>query len=155
MKWEETVASKCRYGDVAEAIFGNCEIIWECSEADYQGSANVLAKTPDGKFIHYEWTYGSCSGCDEWEDRELSYEQIEAEMRQHMAVLKDEETLLRYLKLEDDPKIPTAQSPTAGSIPGMLRYLAGGIASEFDSMSKAALEYLNRLESTPNEHRQD
>lgn len=97
MKWNETIASKCRYGDVAERIFSDAEIIWECSEDDYQGSANVIASMPDGTFIHYEWTYGSCSGCDEYESLGLSDDEIEADMRKTMAVLKDRETLRKYL----------------------------------------------------------
>lgn len=134
MKWEATVASRCRYGDVAGRIFGEAEIIWEHSEDDYQGSANVLARLPNGHFAHYEWTYGSCSGCDEWESRGLTDDEIERDMRFHMVTFPDETTLRRYLKLEgeyEDARVPTAQSPTAGSVPGMTRYLFGGVGEEF------------------------
>jgi hypothetical protein len=59
MKWSETIASKCRYGSEAGEIFRDSEIIFESAECDYQGFANVLAKMPDGTFVHYEWSYGS------------------------------------------------------------------------------------------------
>lgn len=146
MKWGETVASSCRYGDVAGRIFGESEIIWEHSEADYQGFANVLALMTDGTFIHYEWTYGSCSGCDEWEARDLTDDEIEQEMRGSMAVLPDKDALKRYLHLEGEYKdatLPTANTPTNGSIPCMLQYLSGGWGRDFEDMRKTALEWLN------------
>ena len=103
MRWQETQANKCRYGEIAERIFGEADIIWEHSEVDYQGYATVLAAFPDGTFAHYFWSYGSCSGCDDWENRHLSDDQVEAEMRQGMAVIKDVPTLRRYLHLEGVP----------------------------------------------------
>jgi hypothetical protein len=146
MRWEATVASSCRYGDVAGRIFRDAEIIWENSESDYQGFANVLAHMPDGTFAHYEWTYGSCSGCDEWEARDLTDEQVEAEMRSALAVLPDKEALMKYLHLDpvytQDMKYPTANTPTNASVPGMMRYLCGGQGEDFKSMAMAAAEYL-------------
>jgi hypothetical protein len=150
MKWYETTASNCRYGDVAECVFGDAEIIWEHSEDSFQGSANILAYFPDtGKFAHYEWTYGSCCVCDEWEARRLSDDEIEQEMRDSAVWFDDVETLKRYLRLEGefvDAKVPTAQSPTAGSIPGMMRYLFGGVQSEFEEMGAAFNEWLKERE---------
>lgn len=98
MKWNETEASKCRYGWIAGNIFGEAEILWESSYADYQGNADIFALMPDGTFVHYEWTYGSCSGCDEWEDRGLTDEEIEKEMRDTMAVLTTPEAAIEYCK---------------------------------------------------------
>src|ERR1700739_419908 len=60
--WSETIASQCRYGDVAESIWGDWDIIWEDSEADYQGHASILARK-NNRYSFYEWYYGSCSGC--------------------------------------------------------------------------------------------
>ena len=37
MKFDETTASQCRYGNVLERVFGDWDIVWEDSEADYQG----------------------------------------------------------------------------------------------------------------------
>lgn len=151
MKWTETIASRCRYGELAGEVFGKGEVIgdsdviWEDSEDDYQGHANILVHFPDtGRFAHYEWTYGSCSGCDDWEARELSDEQIIAEMRESAAWFNDVETLKRYLRLDgefENPRVPTAQPATAGSIPGMLRVLCGGVAREFHAMGDAFVEW--------------
>ena len=145
MEWSNTTAASCRYGDIAENIFGDAEIIWENSECDYQGWANVLAAMPDGTFIHYEWSYGSCSGCDEWEARDLSDDEVEAEMRRGMAVLKDRETLRKYLHLTEgfeDAKVPTSNSLDNGSIPGMMRVLTGGAQTDFEQMACAAQKWL-------------
>ena len=98
MKWDETVASRCRYGDVAGNIFGNSNIIWEDSENDYQGHARILAQMESGVFVHYEWSYGSCSYCDEWESRELSGKQIEEEMRREMTVINNVKILKHYIR---------------------------------------------------------
>ena len=96
MRYDETIASKCRYGDVAQRIFGEDEIIWEDSEEGYTGSASLLVKRQDGSFAHYEWSYGSCSGCDDWEMRELTDDQIEAEMRAQTAWLSNGAAVKRY-----------------------------------------------------------
>jgi len=144
MRWDETVAARCRYGWNAKEIFGDAEIIWESSEDDYQGWANILGQMPDGRFFHYEWTYGSCSGCDEWEARELSDDEIEKEMRESAAWFNDAQTLLRYLHVEDefkDTKYPTANSPTNGSIPGMARWIFGGVGSDFEKMGEAFVQW--------------
>lgn len=36
MKWEETIASQCRYGDIATRIWKDWNILWEDSTCDYQ-----------------------------------------------------------------------------------------------------------------------
>lgn len=103
MKWADTVASSARYGDVAGRIFGDAEIIWEASTNDYQGSCDVLALLPTGEFVHYEWTYGSCSGCDTWE-HQYGYgadDDIEREMRKEMVTFPDVATLQRYLHTDN------------------------------------------------------
>lgn len=151
MKWSETTASKCRYGDVAGRIFGEAEVIWEHSEDGYSGFANVLVRMPDGRFGHYEWTYGSCSRCDEWENLDIEgvepyseerysrqADKVEQIMRDAVAWFDDEATLRRYLRIEDpDARYVTANSPTNGSTPGMGRLLFGGIGDDFTAMGEA------------------
>lgn len=144
-RWSDTVASRCRYGDVAGRIFDGADVIFERSEDDYQGYANVFARLRDGRFCHYEWTYGSCSGCDEWEDRGLTDDQIEAEMRSAAVFFDNVETVKRYLHLDGEfatATVPTANSPTNGSIPGMLRTLTGGAGEDFRAMGEAFAAYL-------------
>ena len=143
MKWNETVASRCRYGDVAERVFGEAEIIWEHSEDDWQGSANLLAKMPDGRFAHYEWTYGSCSGCDTWEASGMTDDAIEAEMRQTTAWFDNAETLCKYLHLEaPEQPYPSSKPFDEGGLYGMLRIMSGGVSTEFREMSEAFAVWL-------------
>jgi len=79
MKWCKTIANSCRYGDVASEIWGDWDIIWEDSENDYQGHASFIAEK-NGKYCFYEWSYGSCSGCDTWEAAGLTDKQVEQEV---------------------------------------------------------------------------
>lgn len=72
MKWDNTIAAKCRWGSLvhevlSKALGENFEVIWEDSEHDYQGHARILAVRGDS-MLEYGWSYGSCSGCDSWED---------------------------------------------------------------------------------------
>ena len=46
MKWEDTVANRCRYGHLLEKAFPNANVIWERSEDDYQGMVNFIAILP-------------------------------------------------------------------------------------------------------------
>ena len=103
MKWDETIANECRYGYNARNIWGDSEIIWEYSEADYQGGASFLAIDPNGIFSFYEWSYGSCSGCDDWENRELSDEEIEIEMRSDAVYFDNISQVCKYFKIDLDP----------------------------------------------------
>jgi len=102
MKWNETIANQCRYGEVAERIWGTSEILWEQSYADYQGEAVILALMPDGQLCFYEWTYGSCSGCDDWEYRCLSDSEIEQEMRNTAVYFGTFDELLEFFKLPEE-----------------------------------------------------
>jgi len=87
MKWSDTVASRCRWADAAIKNWGAWDIVWEDSESDYQGHAAILAAEPDGEhWEFYEWTYGSCSGCDSWEGTEYEDRDVlAAEMKKNAA----------------------------------------------------------------------
>ena len=71
MKWNKTIASSCRWANVVSDVLdtNNMEIIWEDSLQDYQGYADFVGIRPNGEIVHYAWTYGSCTGCDSWEER--------------------------------------------------------------------------------------
>jgi hypothetical protein len=101
MTWDETIASRCRYGDVAGRLFDGATILHEDSEDDYQGHADVIAVLRDGRFCHYRWDYGSCSGCDEWEDRGLTDDEIEDEMRRDAVYCDDADTFAKYIGWDD------------------------------------------------------
>jgi hypothetical protein len=78
MKVHEGSFMEARYAEIAVKMYGDWDLLWENSEVDYQGYVEFLA-TKEGKYVYLEWSYGSCSHCDEWED--LSDEEVESSMR--------------------------------------------------------------------------
>lgn len=55
--------------EVMRAIFGsNAEVIAECDEGTYEGSVAFAYSFPCGGYCLITDSYGSCSGCDSWED---------------------------------------------------------------------------------------
>lgn len=48
-------------------LFKDAEVLGHWNEGDYQGMVATCVKL-NGKFIVYNDYYGSCSGCDAWED---------------------------------------------------------------------------------------
>lgn len=53
-------------GEILEHL-DDGELVLYNGRPDYQGSCVVIAKLASGKWLQYEWSYGSCSGCDQWE----------------------------------------------------------------------------------------
>lgn len=80
MKWGESITSQCRYAEIAERIWGEWNIEWEDSRNELSGRVEFLASR-DGQYCFYEYTYGSCDGCDAWQGASVSEEQIASEMR--------------------------------------------------------------------------
>jgi hypothetical protein len=97
MHYSETVASQCRYGHVAARIWGDWEILWEDSEDSYSGHAYILAKQGE-RYAYYEWSYGSCNGCDSWESDGKDDDQIAAEMRSSALWLDSQRQLKIWLE---------------------------------------------------------
>lgn len=92
MNWSNTIAASCRYGDCAATVYGAMEVLVEVSERGYQGGASVLLW--DGDKVHYiEWSYGSCSGCDAWEQAGLTDEQVAAEIQGSSIVMSFDEAV--------------------------------------------------------------
>jgi hypothetical protein len=67
IKWNDTIATGCRWSEDIEYLFDGWTIIIDKSENDYQGSVCLLA-TRDGQYRFIEYHYGSCSGCDAYEE---------------------------------------------------------------------------------------
>jgi hypothetical protein len=105
-KFNESVAANCRYGDVAAGIWGDWDLVWERSYADYQGSANILVHK-DGQFVAYEWDYGSCEGCDTWEAACMSDEQVAEEMQRNAATM-DVRTARKWAEMNHDKSVEVA-----------------------------------------------
>lgn len=65
--WQQTVASQCRWSEVSEIVFDSWTILWENSENDYSGQATIFG-VKEGQYRFLQYDYGSCSGCDSYED---------------------------------------------------------------------------------------
>lgn len=99
MKWSETQLSKCRYGNVAAEIWGEWDILWNITDPDYQGSAEFIAYNSDiGRYAWYEWSWGSCAGCDRWEARGCTDEQIKVEMLAQAAYFDKKEHIINLVE---------------------------------------------------------
>ena len=82
MKLSDSEAVKCRYGDCIAKKWLDSEVLFDLSENSYQGTVLVALVIPDDP-VHVrviEYSYGSCSGCDDWESRDLSDAQIAKEI---------------------------------------------------------------------------
>jgi len=56
-----------RWSDEVRAALPDGEILFSRGRIDYQGSVAIIARLDDGRWLQYDWSYGSCSGCDQWE----------------------------------------------------------------------------------------
>lgn len=68
-----------RYSDILESVItnlGGVTVLRLNYESDYQGYVDIDVELKDGRVFTYEYSYGSCSGCDEWESRNLDDAQI-------------------------------------------------------------------------------
>lgn len=94
-KFEESESAQCRWSEYAAELIGGWDVVWEDAEVDYQGHANILAC--DGKkFMLIEWSYGSCSGCDGWED--LSDADVREDFGKCAMEFSSVEILLNYIE---------------------------------------------------------
>lgn len=92
--------TEARYCEQLESLLnklGAIKILKEDGEADYSGQVSVDALLSDGRVFSYEYYYGSCSGCDEWEDLELIDEKIEETMAKEATFFANEEEYKTYL----------------------------------------------------------
>jgi hypothetical protein len=69
--WEKIMPMSRNAGGHDEqmtGLFKGAAVIGHWNEGDYQGTVATCVKLPDGRFAIYNDSYGSCSGCDSWED---------------------------------------------------------------------------------------
>lgn len=110
MKWGESTAYKCRYGEEVGEAFGFPQVLWERSLSDYQGHASFVGW--DGaRIIYYHWNYGSCSGCDTWEGSGLTNDKarLVLTIRGQGEYFEDAEVLRKFL-------LPIYNQPSDDSI---------------------------------------
>lgn len=92
-----------RYSENLQAVLENLkakEILFLEYESDYQGFVDIEVLLEDGRIFSYKYWYGSCSGCDDWEARELTDNQIEAEMLKDAAFFDNIEQYNEYIKMK-------------------------------------------------------
>lgn len=135
MKWNETVASTCRYGDVAERIWKDWDVLWEDSEADYQGHASILAKRGN-RYSFYEWWYGSCSGCDGWEADGKDDDAVEKEMRGTAMWFKNKKELKTWLEMLTGNPRSNDSMDRGGAIAFGVDFLSGGLRDRINAIRK-------------------
>lgn len=83
---------QARYSENLESVvnkLGGVEILRKEYESDYQGFVDVDVLLSDGRVFSYYYSYGSCSGCDEWEARDLSGDEIESVIIQEATIFND------------------------------------------------------------------
>lgn len=69
--WDQVMKMERRAGghdDQMKGLFENSEVVAHWNEGDYQGMVATCVKLPDGEYALYNDFYGSCGGCDSWED---------------------------------------------------------------------------------------
>jgi hypothetical protein len=69
--WETLIPlNRCAGGhdDHMQKLFKDSEVIAHWNEGCYEGYVATCVKLSDGRFAVYSDSYGSCSGCDSWED---------------------------------------------------------------------------------------
>lgn len=75
-------------------------------EDDYTGKVDLDVLLKDGRVFSYLYYYGSCSGCDDWQDRNLSENEIKNEMRTEATFFNSVEDYKEYVKRKALPETP-------------------------------------------------
>ena len=86
------------YGDILAELatdLGISYIIDLTYEADCSGEVAIEGKLKNKKYWVYAYSYGSCSGCDEWQDRKLSDKEIKAQMKKDSVFYSEKEYVER------------------------------------------------------------
>lgn len=67
---EDFSCGGARWAEAVVAVFveDGYQILRTAGSNDYQGSGCLLAMRGDCEWAVYTWSYGSCGGCDRWED---------------------------------------------------------------------------------------
>ena len=83
VQWNKKLVDNARYADILFDVISNLggrRLLALDYDADYQGYVDISVLLDDGRVWSYMYSYGSCAGCDDWEDRELTRNEIAKEM---------------------------------------------------------------------------
>lgn len=92
--------TECRYGEILNGLINEyAKIFLYGAEADYQGFVKIAwkEKYDNKKYYFYEYNYGSCSGCDDWESRGLTNWEIAQEMIRDTVKFDKKEDFIKFL----------------------------------------------------------
>jgi hypothetical protein len=96
-----------RYSDILASLLdsiGATEVLRLDYESDYSGYVDCDVLLSNGKVFSYKYYYGSCSGCDDWEDRGLSDDEISAEMLKESTTFENRAEYDEWRKRVDSGK---------------------------------------------------
>jgi hypothetical protein len=71
---------------VISNLSGASRILRKDYESDYQGHVDIDVLLNDGRVFSYYYSYGSCSGCDKWERKDFSGDDVVKEMLQEATI---------------------------------------------------------------------
>jgi hypothetical protein len=99
-----------RYSDALETVINDLKPLhlkWLDYESNWQGYVEIDVLLENGQVFSYEYTYGSCSGCDEWESRGLSDYEIQEEMIKGAVIYSSMETYMKGIGSKRQDKATT------------------------------------------------
>jgi len=83
-------------------------LVGHWNEGDWQGMVATCVKLPDGRHVIYNDYYGSCSGCDAWEDAgDATIKKNCEDLAKGAYVFKSLEDVIEFLscdKLDERPE---------------------------------------------------
>lgn len=96
----------CRYSHDLEELLRELKaekILKLEYESDYQGFVDADVLLADGRVFSYYYGYGSCSGCDDWENRNLNDEEIKIEMLKEATFFDDQKQYNEWVSTQKKP----------------------------------------------------
>lgn len=81
-RWDE------HWQEAIDSLGGGVEVLFEDAYSDWQGHLDMDVLLTDGRVASYYYSYGSCSGCDRWED---SGENVTQVMLDEMTIFDNRE----------------------------------------------------------------
>jgi hypothetical protein len=82
-------------------LFKGATVLAHWNEGDWQGQVATMAKLSDGRIVVYDDYYGSCSGCDAWEDAtDQTVRKLCIDLANGARIFDSQEEAVEWLKSE-------------------------------------------------------
>lgn len=98
----------CRYSSCLIDLLTQLQavqVLFEKYDNDYQGFVDVDVLLSDGRVFSYAYSYGSCSGCDEWENLGLSTEEIKKTMLTEATIFNSIEEYNKWILMTNNRNV--------------------------------------------------